>query len=675
MLLIGCDRRDPDANLFRKSRQASLCRARDGQHRLTLWSKTVCGIVGFTRDPARPSALDAAILRDMLSPISHRGPDQNGIHVEERIAFGHHRLAIIDLEGGRQPRVDPATGDALVFNGEIYSFAALAVMLESEGVNLVDRSDTEVLFRLLQRYGVEATLEKVDGMFAFAFYEASSGRLNLARDRFGEKPLYFLERDGAFLFGSEPRAVLAHPLCKDASVDLGAVATFLAFEYLPGSQSLRQGLRKLPPGHLLTFFQGRSETRRYWHPDPDEAGEARSAESENQRLDRLEAILDEAVHNRLIADVPIGVFLSGGVDSSLVAALLARHAPGLTAITVAMPEASYDETQAAKVLARKLGLAHEIVRLDDKSLIESFDALAARMDEPLGDSSLLPTYALCCAARQRMKVALGGDGADELFAGYINFPVNRFASGFARVPSWAGRAARRLLSSLPTNSSYMSLSFLLRQLSQGVGLNPARQWVAHMAPFAPEELDELWQPDVLAAAHASTEDPVAEILARRGPRRWSAAELIHLFAMTYLPENILQKVDRASMYASLEVRAPYLGRAFAEYAMSLPSTDKIRGLATKRLLKKLALRFVPREIVERPKHGFALPLARLLRGPLRERVADVILTSNGPLSTWFRQDMIERLWSDHQSVRRDCRKQIWTLYTLTTAVRNTATPV
>jgi asparagine synthase (glutamine-hydrolysing) len=635
----------------------------------------VCGIVGFTRDPARPLALDAAILRGMLAPISHRGPDQSGIHVEERIAFGHLRLAIVDLEGGRQPRVDAATGDALVFNGEIYGFGALAAELTNDGVNLADRSDTEVLFRLLQRRGVAATLEKIDGMFAFAYYEGRSGRLYLARDRFGEKPLYFLERGGALLFGSEPQAVLAHPLSKDVPVALGAVATFLAFEYLPGSQSLRQGLRKLPPGHLLTSFQGRIELHCYWHPDPDDAGKARAAESEDERLDRLEAILDKTVRDRLIADVPVGVFLSGGVDSSLVAALVARHAPGLTAITVAMQEVSYDETPAARALAGRLGLVHEIVPLDDASLIESFDALARRMDEPMADSSLLPTHALCRLARQRVKVALGGDGADELFAGYVNFPANRFARGLAQVPSWVGRAARGLLSAFPHNSSYMSLDFLLRQLSQGVGLEPARQWVACMAPFAPEELEQLWLPDALAAAATSTEDPVAELLARRAPRRWSTAELIHLFATTYLPENILQKVDRGSMFASLEVRTPYLGRAFAEYAMSLPSTDKIRGFSTKYLLKKLALRYVPRDIVERPKHGFAVPLARLLRGPLRERIADVMLASNGPLSHWFRHEMIERLWLEHQTGRRDHRKKIWTLFTLATAVRNTATPV
>lgn len=217
----------------------------------------------------------------------------------------------------------------------------------------------------------------------------------------------------------------------------------------------------------------------------------------------------------------------------------------------------------------------------------------------------------------------------------------------------------------------MSLGFLLRQLSQGVGLDPARQWFTCMAPFAAEELEELWLPEALAAAAARAENPIAALLARRGPRRWSTAELLHLFATTYLPENILHKVDRGSMYASLEVRARYLGRAFAEYAMSLPSADKIRGFSRKRLLKKLALRHVPREIVARPKHGFAVPLARLLRGPLRERVGDVILAANGPLSHWFRHERIERLWSDHQKSRKDHRKKIWTLFTLATAVRNT----
>jgi len=632
----------------------------------------LCGFAGFLRDPDRPRAEDEAALRAMLAPIAHRGPDATGIHVGGPVAFGHLRLAIIDLSGGHQPRIDPVTGDALLYNGEIYGFAALAAELVAAGVNLIDRSDTEVLFRLLQRDGVAATLEKIDGMFTFAFYEAKTGSLHLARDRFGEKPLYYAQPNGAFVFGSEPRAVLAHPACRDLPVDPGAVASFLAFEYLPGQYGLRRGLKKLPAGHVLTHAKGRSEIRCYWRPDPDEAGAARAHESESQRLDRLEALLDAGVRDRLIADVPVGVFLSGGIDSSLIAAFVARHAPGLTALTVAVPGASYDETPAAKALARSFGLTHEVVDLDEAALLDAFQAVTSRMDEPLADSSLLPTWVLSRAARRHVTVALGGDGADELFAGYISFKANRGATALARLPAGLGLVARRMLAGLPHGSGYMSGGFLLRQLSQGSGLDPARQWAACMAPFAPEELGELWRPDAIAAATRSLEDPIAERLAARGSRPWSTAELIHLFATTYLPEDILQKVDRASMYVSLEVRAPYLGRAFAEYALSLPSRDKLRGLKTKLLLKKLALRHLPREIVERQKHGFAVPLARLLRQALKEPVGEAILGAGSPLAEWFKRAAVERLWSEHQSGKRDHRKKLWTLFCLATAVRNTA---
>ncbi len=636
----------------------------------------MCGIVGFTRDPVRDPQNDEAILHRMLKPIAYRGPDAKGLHVDGSIAFGHLRLAIVDLVGGQQPRVDPATGDALIFNGEIYGYAALAGALAASGVNLTDRSDTEVLFRLLQCDGVEAALERVDGMFAFAFYHAATRQLHLVRDRFGEKPLYYIEHNGTLIFGSEPRALLAHPAAADLPVDSGAVANFLAFEFLAGERSLRRGLRKLPAGHRLIYSAGRSAAERgakvlpYWRPDPDDEGRAREGESEAARLDRLDAILDQTVRDRLVADVPVGVFLSGGIDSSLIAHYVGKHAPGLTAFTVSMPEASYDETPAARQLAEAFGLKHEIVAFDDKAAVEAFDAVSARMDEPLADASLLPTWVLCRAARRRVTVSLGGDGADELYAGYISFKANKAAGALALLPGWLGRATRRLLAALPHNASYMSHDFLVRQLSHGFGVDPARQWAACMAPFAPEELDTLWRPDARDTARACAEDPIAERLALRN-RPWSTSELIHLFATTYLPEDILQKVDRAAMYVSLEVRAPYLGRAFAEYSMSLPARDKLRGLSSKYLFKKLALRHLPREIVERKKHGFAVPLSRLLRGPLKAPVGEALLGAASPLGAWLRPEAIAGLWSEHQSGARDHRKKIWTLFCLSTALQNT----
>jgi len=626
----------------------------------------MCGIVGFSRDPARQIEADSAIVRLMLRPIAHRGPDERGTHVAGPVALGHVRLSIVDLEGGHQPRVDVATGDALVFNGEIYGYSALARQLRADGVQLTDRSDTEVLFRFLQRDGVSATLEKIDGMFAFAFYEGRTGRLYLVRDRFGEKPLYWCARDGVLAFGSEPRAVLVHPVLQGAPIDHGAVHNFLNYEYLPGSRGFHRNLRKLAAGHVLTWANGQVGVHSYWTPGPNEAGTIGAGVTEAAKLDRLDELLNITVRDRLIADVPVGVFLSGGIDSSLVAALVGKHAPGLTAFTVRMTEASYDETPAARALAQSLHLAHEVIDLDDATIVRAFRAVLEKMDEPFADASILPAWALCRAARQRVTVALGGDGADELFAGYISFRANRAAPALALLPGWMGRLCRALLKSLPHGSSYMSVEFLLWQLSQSVGLAPARQWAACMAPFAPEELDRLWRPEIRRTAQECAEDPIAEILSARGGKRWSTADLIHLFISTYLPEDILLKVDRAAMYVSLEVRAPFLGRAFAEYAMSLPSRDKINGLSTKYLFRKLALRHIPREIVERRKHGFALPLSRLLRGVLKEPVADILMDRGSPLNAWFYRDEIERIWTAHQS-GIDQRKKVWSLFTLAVA--------
>lgn len=621
----------------------------------------MCGIAGFTG--ARRHADPATIAWGMLEPIRHRGPDGDGVRVAGDCALAHLRLAVVDLAGGAQPRVDPATGDALVFNGEIYGYRALAAELTAAGVELADRSDTEILFRLLQREGIERVLARIDGMFAFAFVEGATGVVHLARDRFGEKPLYWGARDGALVFASEPRSLRRHPAWADASVDDAAVARFLHFEYLPGERALWRGVRKLMPGTRLRFADGEATTHRYWVPEPGVSPTV--AEDEAARIDRLDALLDVSVRERLIADVPVGVFLSGGIDSSLVATYAARHAPGITAFTVAMPEASYDETPAARLLAERLGMRHEVLPLDDAALYDAFDALCTKLDEPFADSSLLATWVVCRAARRHVTVALGGDGADELFAGYLNFKADRFSGAMRHVPPVLGGLLRAALGTLARDEGYMSLDFKLRQLSHGFGLPPERQWSAWMAPFAPEDLAALWRAPPAAGAE---DDLVAELgLADGAP--WSTARLLSLFTRSYLPEDILLKVDRASMWNSLEVRAPFLARGFAEYALSLPSSDKIAGGETKRLFRKLARRHIPAEIIDRPKHGFAVPLAGLLRGTLKVRVGDMLLDPASPLWTWFRRDAVERLWHEHQSRRRDHRKRLWTLFTLAVAAR------
>jgi len=617
----------------------------------------MCGLAGFTG----PGADAPVIVRRMTGAVAHRGPDGSGEYVDADIALGHNRLAIIDLAGGAQPRVEATTGDALIFNGEIYGYRDLAADLRAAGVALRDRSDTEVLFQMLCRFGIRQTLAKIDGMFAFAFREGRSGTLYLARDRFGEKPLFYGLASGNLVFGSEISALRCHPAFGASGIDREAAFQFLTYEYLPGDRSGREGISKLPPGHVLTFADGRIEVAPYWQPS---RGENSSIADEAEGIDRLEHLLDASVRERLVADVPLGIFLSGGVDSGLVAALAARHASAITAFTVKMPALSFDETPHAIKVAVHLGIKHEIVELGGNDLVDAFSAVSERLDEPLADSSLLPTYLVCQAARRRMTVALGGDGADELFAGYPNFRAQLAAPVMRHLPAAVGAMARRSLALAPDSHEYMSLRFRLSQLTQGFGLPEDLQSFLWMAPFSADEKRALWRADALPDdPDATTFAPIYD-LARRGLPAERLPRLLQLFLQTYLPEDILVKTDRAAMMNGLEVRAPFLARDFAEFAIGLPGHWKLRGLRGKYLLKKLAARLVPPDTVYRPKHGFALPLADLLRTLFFEAVRGRLLDRGNPIAAWFNAPVIETLLAEHRGGRRDHAKKLWTLYIL-----------
>jgi asparagine synthase (glutamine-hydrolysing) len=621
----------------------------------------MCGIVGFTR----PRRGGRGVLEAMTASLSHRGPDEEGYFVDAAIAFGHRRLAVVDPEGGAQPRTDEKSGDALVFGGEIYGYREHAERLRGEGVPIKDKSDTEVLFWLLRRHGVQAALERLDGMFAFAYRDGATGTLWLARDRFGEKPLFYGIASGALVFASELRAIVLHPAFAACAPDLQAVDRYLTFEYVPGDRTGLSGIAKLPPGHLLAFRDGVAEVRSYWRP----AIGARPGDvSEQEAVRHLEHLLDASVRQRLIADVPVGVFLSGGVDSSLVAAFAARHSPGVSAFTVRMPDSSYDETPFASGIAKRYGMRHRVVDLSGAELAEACASVASHLDELIADSSLIPTYLICRAARRDVVVALGGDGADELFGGYPNFRARIFSRLMEALPESWGRQLHAGLSRLPASDRYMGIDFVVRQLCQGVGKRVDHQSYHWMAPFGQEEKKSLWRSGL-----APTADVFAPITGDRGILDRDAPtnpvdRLLHQFTLTYLPEDILAKVDRASMQNSLEVRSPYLDRAFAEYAMALPSRLKVSGLATKRALKRLAERHLPRDTARRAKHGFAIPLARLLRGALREQVADVLLDAGNPAAHWFERTGIERYLRQHLDGSRDHRKKIWTLYVLFTVM-------
>jgi asparagine synthase (glutamine-hydrolysing) len=599
----------------------------------------------------------------MNGALAHRGPDGSGMFVDRTIAFGHTRLAIIDLAGGAQPRVDKASGDALIFNGEVYGYRALAEELRAAGIALRDRSDTEILFQLIRRDGVRRAVERIDGMFAFAYRDGASGALYLVRDRFGEKPLYFGLAAGRLVFASEVGALLRHPDFTDAAPDPRAAYSFLLFEYLPGAASGWTGIEKIEPGTIVIFKDGHVSRERYWHPAIGCNGALQTV-GPAEAAEELGALMTASIRHRVVADVPVGVFLSGGIDSSLITALAAKEAPDLTALTVRVEGESFDETPHAVAVARHLGVRHQIVELGPRDLVEAFDTIGDKLGEPLGDSSLLPSYLVCRAARNLMTVALGGDGADELFAGYPNFGLQRLTPALRLVPAAAGRLLGRAAAALPGRDGYMNRKFLLRQLSHGLGAPTARQSFLWMAPFGPADMVGLWRRsalprDALAEAFAPIDRYAAEA-AGLSP----VDLLLYLFLVTYLPEDILTKTDRASMFNSLEVRSPFLDRAVAEYACSLPLPLKLAGRDRKIVLKRLAARYLPAAIVARKKHGFAVPIGALIRDLFWERCADLLLSRSNPVAPWFERAEIERLLQEHRAGRRDHGKKLWALYVL-----------
>lgn len=618
----------------------------------------MCGIVGFTG----PGPDAAAVLGAMMAPIGYRGPDQRDTFVDASIAAGHLRLTIIDPVGGRQPRRDPATGDVLVYNGEIYDFARHAEALRAQGIALRDASDTEVLFQMIRLHGVSETLRRVDGMFAFVYRDGASGTVTLARDRFGEKPLFYAVIRGQLVFASEIKALRHHPACAGLGFDLAAIGQYLTFDYVPAPRTGFEAVRKLLPGHIAEFDGNAIREAPYWRfPAGEDAGDAASVPADEEAaLDRLEALLRGSIESRLVADVPVGLFLSGGIDSALLAALASDYAPGIAAYTIKLPDDSYDETPYARAVADRFGLKHTVREVAGAEVLSALDRIEGQLDEPFADPSIVPTYLLCETAREGVTVALGGDGGDELFAGYINFKARKLAKLMSRIPSHLAAPLGRALGALPTSDRYMGLAFKLAQLSQGFGHPVEQQSFLWMAPFGRAARKRL-----IAGGIPAEEDfgPIYDRLERYDARS-PLDELQYLFSTLYLPDDILTKVDRASMYHSLEVRAPFLSPEVARFAMGLPAEWRVNGFETKYLLRRLAARHLPPTIARRPKHGFGLPVASLLRDALRERVHDVLLDRENPLADYFARGEIERLLATHMRRQRDHRKRIWSLYAL-----------
>lgn len=612
----------------------------------------ICGVVSLDGRPVGETEVEA-----MLPSLERRGPDASGVWSAGGGILGHRRLAIVDLEGGGQPMLSADGRRGIAHNGEIYGFPRLRDELERRGFVFRTRSDTEVILHGWEAWG-EDVVDHLDGMFAFALWDATRRRLLLARDRFGEKPLFWTEVAGRLVFGSTLTSVLAHPAVTPA-IDPAALAQYLVFEHVPAPGSLVRGIHKLPPGGRLRFEDGRIRVDRWWRPTVS-VPQARAAPELDELLRHS---LVASVKDRLGADVPVGILLSGGIDSAgVTAAAVAGGATRIETFTMAMDRPGWDESAAARQIARHLGTQHSERPLTEADALAVVPRLGEILDEPIGDSSIVPTWLVSRMARSRVKVVLGGDGGDELFAGYPTYLAHRWTEAIARfLPAtaipWLQQAAERL----PVSHAYQSLDFRLKRWARHLGVAPARRTALWMSAVDPSELGALLgtslaDGDLFAALDESWPGTVG---------RGSDMERAQVQDQAVLLPLILAKVDRASMWHGLEVRAPFLARAMVEVAASLPARERIRGRRGKVALRRALRPWLPAQILDAPKQGFAMPIGAWLRGPLGGLAEEKIF---GPHSLvregWLRETILRRWFEEHRRGLVDHRKALWTLLVL-----------
>lgn len=611
----------------------------------------MCGIAGFVNGEGRPAGRD--IVEAMTAELVHRGPDGQGARAQGPAAFGHRRLSIIDVEGGAQPLFNEDGAIWVVCNGEIYNEPALRPKLEAAGHRYKTRSDTETLVHLYEDLG-PSFVDRLNGMFALALWDEPRGRLILARDRMGQKPLYYAKLPGGGIaFASQPKALLKHPDVS-RSLDRASLARYLFYEYVPAPFSIWEGVRKLPRAHVLIWERGEVRLSRYWTGNEPEA----DAPPFNEAAARFWGSFVEAVDRHRRAEVPLGVFLSGGIDSSSVAAALCELQPaaGVRTFSIGFEDPSFDESQHALQVAQFLGTEHHRRTFSIAEVHEMLPEVSNWLDEPFGDASILPTHLLCRFARESVTVALGGDGADELMAGYPTFEAERAARLYKKLPRPARSMVEAAAARLPVDHRNFSLDFKIKQFLRGAAEPPPiahQRWLGSFS--GPELADLLVDPTLdveaehqgMAAAIAPDADPLQRSLA--------------LYQETYLPEDILTKVDRASMAKGLEVRAPFLDANLVDEIQRLPSSYKYGGRQTKRLLKRAVAGKLPPTIPGRSKKGFGIPVARWLRGPLAPWLESLLSPDRIRREGLFRPEAVARLIGEHQAGARDHRKPLWTL--------------
>jgi asparagine synthase (glutamine-hydrolysing) len=614
-----------------------------------------CGVLNF--DGQAPVSKE--VLAAMTATLQHRGPDDLGFYVAGPVGLGHRRLSIIDLETGHQPLSNEDGSVWIAYNGELYNYQEIRANLEKAGHRFATLSDTEVIVHAYEEYGADC-LKMMNGMFAFALWDSRRQHLLLARDRVGIKPLYYARLPRCLVFGSEVKALLAHPQL-ERRLDLTALNLYLSLEYVPSPYSIFAGISKLPPGHFLMVEGEATHLEGYWdlelaHSEPFARRSLSEYTTEVRRL------LHDVVKMELVADVPVGVLLSGGIDSSAVAAMMTQASSRpVPSFSVAFDDPSFDESAHARLVAQHLGTEHHEFPLSADTALKTLPEITAGLDEPLGDSSIIPTYCLSRFTKEHVKVALGGDGGDELFGGYSTLQAHRLANYYQRLaPGWLRRLVEPwVLDKLPISFDNLSFDFKLRRFLRDYSKPPVVRHHRWLGSFTSEE--KAW---LLGPLVKDCREKVADLVghhARQAGTRDPLNQVLYCDLKLYLEGDILVKVDRASMANSLEVRVPLLNRLLVEYAAHLPHSFKLRGLTTKFLLRQALKGLLPDSILTRAKKGFNVPVAKWFAGPLKPLLEEVLSPRRLKQQGLFQPDYVAALIKEHQARQRDHRKLLWTL--------------
>ena len=614
----------------------------------------MCGIAGWIAGPR--SALTADTLASMLQAIAHRGPDDKGVYYARSAGTGHHvflghrRLAIIDPEGARQPMCDTRAGLALTFNGEIYNFRELREKLRRLGYRFSRDSDTEVLLRAYQHWGGEV-VHHLRGMFAFAIWDARNDRLFVARDRFGEKPLFLYEGDGGLFFASEIKALLRIP-GGNFQVNLEAVWDYLAYRYVPGPKTLFAGIRKLMPGTAFTWERGKCREERYWTaPDGGSLnGHRPPRDAIAEFLDRL----DEAVRLQMVSDVPFGAFLSGGLDSSTLVALMSRHSSMIRTFSVGFAEDSYSELAYAAEVAEQFGTRHHEIVVNTHDLIEQLPQLVAYRDAPVSEPADIPIYLLAREAARSVKMVLTGEGSDEILGGYPKHIAERFVQGYQWLPGYLRhRVIEPLAHALPYEFRRIKTAITNLNIEDRHERYP--RWFGALNR---SERDRL-------AVMAMNGRPVIDAPQFATEPGSSALRRILYFDQTsWLPDNLLERGDRMTMAASIEARVPFLDHELAAFVSSLPDNFRVRGLQSKWILREAGRHLIPKRILKRPKVGFRVPVNEWFRNGMRDYLLDHLQGESSITRGYYNPQALDQALAEHLNGRQNHEKLLWALLNL-----------